>query len=153
MSDKPFQRIGSASNTHVGNDFEQAVSEFFASQGIPLKRNHRVEVGFAGKRKEHAFDLGCDDQRVIVECKSHRWTSGDNIPSAKITVWNEVMLYFLVSPPFYRKILCVLNHRSERRKESLAEYYVRIYSHLIPAGVEIWEFDDVSGQGAKVFPL
>lgn len=31
---------------------------------------------------------------------------------------------------------------NERRGETLAEYYIRIYSHLIPAGVEFWEYDE-----------
>lgn len=69
-----------------------------------------------------------------------------------MTVWNEVMLYFLASPSTYRKILCVLNHRSERRGETLAAYYVRIYTHLIPEGVEIWEFDEQTSLATRIFP-
>ena len=78
---------------------------------------------------------------MLVECKSHTWTKTDNVPSAKITVWNEAMYYFLLSPGGFRKILFVLRDFSEKRGESLAEYYVRNYSHLIPDDVEIWEYD------------
>lgn len=47
-------------------------------------------------KKKHSFDLGCKDKK-IVECKSHKWTSGGNIPSAKLNVWNEAMYYFFNS--------------------------------------------------------
>lgn len=36
----------------------------------------------------------------------------------------------------------VLRDYSEKRKETLAEYYIRTYQHLIPKGVELWEFDE-----------
>ena len=31
---------------------------------------------------------------------------------------------------------------SAKRGETLANYYVRTYFHLIPVGVEIWEYDE-----------
>jgi hypothetical protein len=57
-------------------------------------------------------------------------------------VWNEAMYYFLVAPTGYRKILFVLRDYSEKRRETLAEYYIRTYSHLIPDDVELWEYDE-----------
>ena len=62
--------------------------------------------------------------------------------SAKLTVWNEAMYYFLVAPEGYRKILLVLRDVSEKRRETLADYYVRTYGHLVPEDVEIWEVDE-----------
>ena len=91
--DKPFQRVGSISNAHVGRDFEVIAQSFFLEQGLHLYPGHFVEVGVGPTKKPHAFDLGCSEQMVIVECKSHRWTAGHNIPSAKLTVWNEAMYY------------------------------------------------------------
>jgi len=79
---KPNQRIGSISNSQVGSDFEQVALKFFASQGITLSRNFPVELGLSTK-KTHCFDLGAADPSIIVECKSHRWTAGANVPSAK----------------------------------------------------------------------
>ncbi len=137
-----FQRIGALSNAHVGRDFELVAMAFFVSQGLPLQSNLKVPVGIEGRNKEHAFDLGCDSQKVIVECKSHRWTKGDNVPSAKMTVWNEAMYYFLASPEEYRKIMFVLKDYSNKRGETLAEYYLRTNSHLVPQGVEVWEYDE-----------
>ncbi|WP_164847148.1 hypothetical protein [Neptunomonas marina] len=141
--DKPHQRIGSKSNAHVGRDFELAAQSFFADKGLALELNVKIPVGISKIKKDHAFDLGCLDKKVLVECKSHKWTApNDNVPSAKLTVWNEAMYYFLATSPGYRKIMFVLLDYSEKRKETLAEYYIRAYSHLIPEGVELWEYDE-----------
>ena len=143
-----FQRLGAISNADVGSDFETAAQEWFLNEGVRLQRNYSVEVGLS-KMKERTFDLGSSEPPVLVECKSHKWTSGGNVPSAKITVWNESMYYFLLAPPGFRKVLFVLRDVSEKRGESLAEYYVRNHSHLIPNDVEILEYD-VSNMTAAV---
>ena len=138
-----FQRPGAISNADVGSDFETAAQEWFVNEGVRLQRNYRVEVGLF-KKKERKFDLGSSEPPVLVEFKSHKWTSGGNVPSAKITVWNESMYYFLLAPAGFRKVLFVLRDVSEKRGESLAEYYVRNHSHLIPDDVEILEYDGSS---------
>ena len=143
-----FQRIGAISNADVGRAFEKAAQEWFLNEGIRLQRNYGVEVGLS-KMKERKFDLGSSEPPVLVECKSHKWTSGDKVPSSKITVWTESMYYFLLAPPGFRKVLFVLRDVSEKRRESLAEYYVRNHSHLIPDDVEILEYD-VSNMTAAV---
>ena len=138
-----FQRLGSASNPQVGRDFETEALEHFRKAGVSLRRNYRIPIGLS-KKKERQFDLGSDNPSVLVECKSHTWTMGGNVPSAKMTVWNEAMYYFLLAPSRFRKILFVLRDFNEKRSESLAEYYIRNYRHLITADVEIWEYDGVS---------
>jgi hypothetical protein len=105
-----FQRVGSVSNAHAGNDFESLVCQFFARQGIALTRNFAAPVGVGEQKKLHRFDLGSEKPPVLVECKSHTWTQGGNMPSAKMTVWNETMYYFHLAPATYRKILFVLEH-------------------------------------------
>ncbi len=57
------------------------------------------------------------------------------------------MYYFFLAPRKYRKILFVLRDFNAKRSETLAQYYVRNYGHLIPDGVEILEYD--SSAGAK----
>jgi len=145
-----FQREGSLSNAHVGRDFENATKKYFETLGLILKENLDLPVGISNDKKNHSFDLGNLKQKVIVECKSHKWTTGDNVPSAKLTVWNEAMYYFFMSPPDYRKIFIVLKDYSEKRDETLAQYYLRTYSHLIPIDVEIWEYDQVSISAEKI---
>ena len=138
-----FQRLGSVSNAAVGSAFEIAAQEWFGNEGIRLQRNYGVKIGLSSK-KERKFDLGSSEPAVLVECKSHKWTSGGNVPSAKITVWNESMYYFLLAPAGFRKVLFVLRDFSRKRGESLAEYYVRNHSHLIPDDVEILEYSESS---------
>ena len=136
-----FQRLGSISNAHVGREFERLAVAALAESGIDVEANFSVDVGVSGFKKAHKFDLGTDSPPTLVECKSHRWTAGGNIPSAKMTVWNEAMYYFACVPGTYRRILFVLQDVRPNTGESLAEYYIRMYRHLIPPGVEIWEFD------------
>ena len=112
--EKSFQRLGSRSNAHVGRDFELAAQEFFAQQGVDLSIGLKVPVGISEVKKYHSFDLGCNKKRIIVECKSHTWTTGSNVPSAKLTVWNEAMYYFHIAPVGYRKIMFVLKDYCEK---------------------------------------
>ena len=144
-----FERLGSTSNSQVGRDFETAAQDYFRQKGISLQKGHSVQIGVSSK-KDRKFDLGSDDPPVLVECKSHTWTRGGNVPSAKITVWNEAMYLFLLAPQRFQKVLFVLRDFNERRSESLAEYYVRNYSHLIPDDVEIWEYDEFNFSIANV---
>jgi len=147
--DRPFQRKGAKSNAHVGRDFEVKIRDFFSRQGLSLTPSLSVPIGINGK-KPHAFDLGNASERVLVECKAHTWTEGGNVPSAKLTVWNEAMFFFHAAPSDYRKILVVLYDFSPRRNESLGEYYVRTYFHIIPGDVEIWEYDENKQDGKKI---
>lgn len=146
---KPFQRKGAASNTQVGNDFECKAQEFFKKMGLLLTPRLPVEIGING-RKLHRFDFGNEEQKVLVECKSHTWTEGDKVPSAKMMAWNEAMFIFYASPPSYRKVFFVLRAFSRQRKRTLAEYYLQTYYHLIPSDVEVWEFDETTGNAKKI---
>lgn len=145
---KPFQRKGATSNTQVGRDFEELAQVFFEQAGLPLQRNIKIDIGINGK-KPHAFDLGNPTKRVLVECKSHTWTEGSNVPSAKMTAWNQAMYFFYATPSTYRKIFFVLRDFSATRKETLADYYIRTYTHLIPTDVEIWEYNQDTGKAER----
>lgn len=144
-----FQRKGSKSNAHVGRTFEALAQNIFKKQGLLLEAGLSVEVGINGA-KAHKFDLGNESEKVLVECKAHTWTEGDNVPSAKLTVWNEAMFLFHAAPPGFRKILFVLRDFSQKRNETLGEYYIRTYSHLIPTDVEVWECDESKGMAKKI---
>ncbi len=147
-----FQREGAISNTQAGKDFETIAMDMLAKANIAIEKGFSVEMGIGEDKKKHEFDFGADDPPVIVECKSHTWTAGGNTPSAKITVWNEAMYYFLCSPRKFRKIFCVSKSVHDKRNESLAEYYVRTRAHLIPPGVEIWELDEATKESRIVWP-
>lgn len=140
-----FQRIGSTSNAHVGREFEDKVLNYFNEQDITLQKDFPLPVGTGNKKKIRSFDLGCSSHTYgNILCKSHTWTSSGKVPSAKITVWNEAMFYFYLAPKNFRKIFFILKDVSDQRGESLGEYYIRRYSHLIPNDVEIIEYDIIS---------
>ncbi len=151
-SAKSHLHTGSSSNTQVGHNFELAAQAFFESQGFKLERGLAVPVGVEKIKKKHSFDLGCNHKKILVECKSHKWTSGGNVPSAKLTIWNEAMYYFLAAPKNYRKIMFVLRDFSKKRKETLARYYIRTYNHMIPSDVEFWEYDESTGKAEILLP-
>lgn len=139
-----FQRVDSISNAHVGRDFENAALQYFTQQGYQIIKNVALPIGLEIK-KNHRFDLGTPayaEEKIIIECKSHRWTAGNNVPSAKLTVWNEAMYYFHLAPLEYRKIFFILQDYSNKRNETLGEYYIRTYGHLVPQDVEIMEYDE-----------
>ena len=147
-----FQRRGAASNAQVGDDFEIEAKKYFDSIGVVLQRRYRAPIGFSSKQKKE-FDLGSAEPQILVECKSHTWTESDGVPSAKIAAWNEAMFYFSLAPEGYRKILFVEQRTRQvknRKEESLAKYYVDHYSHLIPEGVEILEYD--GAEATRVWP-
>jgi len=135
----------------MSKEFEQKAQEFFLKRdGLNLTKPFPIKIGFGIKQKNHNFDLGSEQPKILIECKKHTWTKGGNVPSAKISVWNEAMLYFSMAPSTYRKIFFVL--KSEKDGQSLAQYYVRAYSHLVPPGVEIWEYDQKNSVGHYIYP-
>lgn len=141
------QRPGAISNAHEGRAFEEkARSHFVQSEGLHLITPLSLKISVNNSPPvEHRFDLGSHEHKIIVECKSHNWTESGNVPSAKLTVWNEAMYYFLLAPEDFRKVLFVLEAIHGKRNETLAQYYVRHYGHLVPQDVEIVEFNEKSG--------
>ncbi|WP_340160744.1 hypothetical protein [uncultured Hoeflea sp.] len=139
-----FQREGSISNAHVGHAFELRAKAVLEAHGLALELNHKVLCGLGENRKKHAFDLGSEEPKVIVECKSQTWTSGGNVPSAKMKNWAEAMFYFHMAPVEYRKIFFVERSLRTGREETLLGYFLRTQAHMIPADVELWELDQSS---------
>lgn len=136
-----FQRVGSGSNTQVGRDFENLAFSFFSKSISDLRKNFPLSIGIY-VQKNHNFDLGSSTQKVIIECKAHTWTSGGNIPSAKLTTWDQAMLYFFLAPRSFRKLFVVQKDLNPKTGESLCRYYLRTHPHVIPDEVEFWEVDE-----------
>lgn len=149
ITNKPFQRKGADSNTQVGRDFEHEARDFFATKGLHLTVGISIEIGING-RKAHVFDLGDQNAKVLIECKAHTWTEGGHVPSAKMTTWNQAMFFFHAAPSGFRKILFVLRDFSQRRQETLGQYYIRTNPHLIPKDVEVWEFDGTQRTAKRI---
>lgn len=138
-------------NPGKGAKFKAAVARFLSSQRIFVHDEFAVPIGVGALKRMHKFDLGNDDPKLVVECKSHSWTEGGNAPIAKMSVWNEAMYYFSLVPDDHRKMLFVLLSRLQPEAETLLTYYIRRYEHLIPFGVEIWEYDDGSSTAKCMF--
>jgi hypothetical protein len=142
--DIPHQRKGADSNTQVGNDFELLAKKYLERTLLAqFKSNHPIDIGIHDRKKAHRFDLVDVNKKILVECKAHTWTEGGNIPSAKITNFNQAMYYFHASPEGYRKILFIHKSVCPKRNRSLGRYYIDKNDHLIPLDVEIWEYDAV----------
>ncbi len=139
------------SNTHSGRAFEKEALRYLRHKFPSIQPRVAVNIGVNGK-KAHVFDLGDPEEQVVVECKRHTWTAGGNVPSAKLSVWNEAMYLFHATPAKYRRILFILRDYSRKRGITLAEYYIRTYVHLIPRGVEIWEYDTSKRSARQVYP-
>ena len=144
-----FQREGAISNAHVGREFEKRARAVLADHGLDLDFNHKVMVGVALQKKEHAFDLGSGDPKVIVECKAQTWTVGNKVPSAKMKNWVEAMFYFHLVPATYRKIFLVERSVRKTNGETLLSYFKRTHFNMIPPDVEFWELDSATGNVLK----
>ena len=144
--------MGALNNAHVGREFEAQARRALAERGIDLDPDYKVAVGIASERKEHAFDLGSKDPKVIVECKSQTWTAGNKVPSAKMKNWAEAMFYFHMAPDAYRKIFLVEKSVRETTGETLLSYFMRTQFHMIPADVEFWELNCTTGDVCIVLP-
>lgn len=141
MVDLTHQRKGAISNAHVGRDFELLCAQLFGEQGLHLTSDFALPVGVGSIKKPHKYDLGGDDPKIIVECKSQTWTAGNKVPSAKLKNWAEAMYYFHMAPAEYRKVFIVERSVRETTGETLLEYFQRTHPHLIPNDVELMELD------------
>ncbi|MFQ5458628.1 MAG: hypothetical protein ACE5FC_09300 [Myxococcota bacterium] len=63
--------------------------------------------------------------------------------------YNSLMYYFLLAPAGFRKILAL--RRVFRAGQTLGQYYILHYRHLVPCDVEMWEFEEETGAGACLY--
>ena len=133
------RQINSA-NPQRGAEFERLVRELFREhEGIALESSQPVLIG--DPPKAHRFDLVSTQHRVVIECKNHTWTRSNNVPSAKITTLREAVFFLRLAPAGYRRILAMKRQTHSGRTESLAEYFVRLNSHLL-GDVEVVEIEE-----------
>ena len=140
-------------NSARGRTFEGLVGKYLVERGDIVQPGYSVEVGLNRLwRKAHKFDWG--NNTLLVECKDYDWTSSHNIPSAKISTLKEAMLYFMAAPQSHRKMLFIrkTEGRTMTSDETLGEYFVRLYGHLIPEDVEVHELDDNDLSVRQIWP-
>jgi hypothetical protein len=132
------------SNTGVGRAFQERVGRILShrfGEEIILE----VELPIGTPPRPHRFDLVSRSGSVVCECKAYTWTSGGNIPSAKVTTLREAAGYLTQAPMDSAKILAIAHSASPRRRETLGEYFVRLNGGLLTdiAVIEIDEADNV----------
>ncbi len=137
-------------NRAKGERFTDQVRDYLESEGYSVFPEYEVEVGINSlHKKKHRFDLG--NESLLVECKAYDWTESRRNPSAKLATANEAMMYFGTVPGTYQKKMFFLKteKNGKRNPETLGEYYVRTYKHMIPDDVEIYEFS-IEGLSAEL---
>lgn len=130
--------LSNSNNVKKGKEFEESVRQV-------LNERYKIEftqqsINIGNPAKAHKFDLVSKDKNIIVECKNYSWTETGNAPSAKTAFLNEAVLYLSHAPKNTKKIIVLRRDNHLKRKESLAEYYVRTYYHLLDE-VIIMELD------------
>ena len=117
-----------------GSILEDCAQRFFAeSEGLHLEKSFSLEIGASNYKRLHKFDLGSEAHLVLVECKTHTWTTSGLSPSAKFSIWNEAMYFFALAPSYYRKIMFVHKHmKPVVGYPSLAERYLKLHQTFDP---------------------
>jgi hypothetical protein len=145
-TDANFQRVGSKSNTQVGKDFEKLARKTLSAHGIETVPDVRAEVGITSPKKQAVYDLGKADGSLLVEVKSYTWTSGNNVPVAKINGLFKVVSEFATLGPEVRKILFAKRDPRPTNGETLIEYFIRTHGYMIAPDIEFWELDEETGE-------
>ena len=141
----------SNSNKKKGDDFRDLAMPILREKlNTTLKPEVKISIG--EPQIEHAFDLANGNKSIVIECKNYTWTTAGNIPRAKISTINEAVLYFSFLDANVRKILCLKNSVHPKRQETLAEYYVGTYGHLL-RDITVYEIDESTQEIKKLFPL
>ena len=136
-----LQRAGSISNSHVCRAFEERTQNVPAEHGIRLAPTARFRVAWAPCGRAMPATSIPGTPKVVLECESHPWTSGGNVPSAKMKNWAEAMFYVHLAPPDFRKIFVVERNVHPGRPESLLTNFLWTQAHMIPPVVEFRELD------------
>lgn len=130
-------------NPRKGRDFEVAVACALEKKfGVPFAMR-KIPIG--NPPKGHNFDLVSTDGSIVAECKNYSWTETGNVPSAKMGFVNEAVFYLQHLPGEVELHVILRKDVSERRKETLAEYYYRTNRHLL-GKVGVSELDMATGE-------
>ena len=125
----------------TGVGVEVSPAEFEARVGRYLERTFNQPFGHKilplGGGQHHDVDQVSADGKILVECKSYKWTKTGNAPSAKITTLREAIFY-LKSCPGERRIIAMQRLPFPGR-ELLVDYFCRLNPGLLD-GMEVWDF-------------
>ena len=130
-------------NPERGRTFQKRASDVLSQHfGVEFHIDYPIAIGTPPKK--HKFDLVSIEQRYVGECKNYSWTESGNIPSAKMGFVNEAVFYLLHLPRGVHRFVVMRRDTHPKHSETLAEYYYRIYSHLLD-DVFVIELDAETG--------
>ncbi len=131
--------VSNSDNPKNGTTFQKQVKDWFDKEyNQTFELEQKIAIG--NPPKDHKFDIVCEEERIVIECKRYTWTETGNIPSAKMAFTNEAAFYLSFLSEKYTKYIVMLCSHHQKRNESLAEYYYRTYKHLI-GDIHILEYD------------
>jgi len=117
-----------------------------------LDRPIDVEVSLLTDGRSHFFDLVTRDRDVVAESKAFSWTATGNVPSAKISTLREAVTYLRGLPNGTTRYLIIKRSTHPRKKETLAEYFVRLNEEMLGA-VNVLELPEEGGELRNVHGL
>jgi hypothetical protein len=85
----------------------------------------------------HEFDLVSEDETIVGECKSYKWTEGGNYPQGKVSTANEAVFY--LSRVNAREKFLIFKEDASLRGKSLPEVYVSRSNGLMD-DVEVYKY-------------
>ncbi len=132
--------MANSDNPLKGKLFQQKVLSL-ASKEFNKNFIEEKSVIIGNPGKIHHFDCVSSDSSIIIECKCYSWTAGNNVPSAKMSTLNEAVLYLRNVDSSAIKIIAMKKDFSSKRNETLSQYYLRTYGHLLN-DIQIWEIDE-----------
>jgi len=119
-----------SANTKKGRDFQLRVQQAL-ERTLGIEFDLEVKIAIGDPPKARPFDLASRSGAIVAECKAYAWTQGGNVPSAKITTLREAANYLLQLPVSTTTLIVMDRHCHPRRGEALADYFVRLNSHLL----------------------
>jgi hypothetical protein len=129
------------SNVEKGGRFQALVERALEAQyAQPFDTEVMLPIG--SPPKLHAFDLVSRSRNVACECKAYTWTTGGNVPSAKVSNLREAANYLSLLEPDVLKILAVQPSRHPVNGESLVTYFSRLNGHLLGEHIQVIEVAD-----------
>jgi len=131
-------------HSRIGREFEEKVMAWFEEHhNVGFSRKSDVNMISIGKPpKKHEFDVVSEDRSFVIECKCFTWTITDGMPSGKMKSISEAVLRLsFISNA--KTFVVIKKSYSNKRKETLAEYYYRRFGHMLRrTRILEFEYDD-----------
>lgn len=130
-------------NTAKGRDFQEKAASILAQYyKVDFQTEYPIPIG--NPPKSHKFDLVSTDLEFVGESKNYSWTETGNVPAAKIGYLKEAVSYLQNLPQDKKRFVVMPRAVRRKHKESLAEYFYRINSHILN-GIFVVEIDVQTG--------